>query len=702
MLTCSACGRENAGDARFCNGCGSPLKAPTTTREERKIVTVLFVDLVGFTARAEQLDPEDVRAILTPYFQRVRAEIEACGGTVEKFIGDAVMAVFGAPAAHGDDPERAVRAALAIRDAVTELNAEDPELALQVRLGVNTGEAIVSLDANVSEGEGLVAGDVVNTAARLQTAAPVNGILVGEETYHSTKSVIGYEPVAPVSVKGKQQPIEVWIALSASAPPGERPAALLPIVGRDYELDALAGIWTRVVGERRPHLVTVFGPPGIGKTRLASELSSLVEQDGGRGIRGRSVPYGETTTYGAFVTHVKQLAGVFDSDLSSDAWAKLQTAVAGVLDEPEADEVARHMGSILGLDVDGEAADRESLFYSVRRLLEAVAQRQPTLLIFEDVHWADGGMLDLLESLASRVRDVPLLMMALARPELIETRPSWGGGLPGYTAFHLEPLRPEFAEQLAGQLFEQMRGQRNDAAEIVAAAEGNPLFIEELAASLTERSAATNQELPTTIRGIVSGRLDVLPPGERAVLLDASVVGKVFWLGALEHMESGGDRLAELLDSLERRDFVRREPVSRLSGDRQFSFKHGTIRDVAYATLPRQERRERHRAAAEFLERATPEIPAAASALAHHWREAGEDPRAVDYLVIAAEQAGRGWAKSEAVTYYRQALGLIPDGDPRRREVALRQAVALQVLLHVPDAQMVERRLQSPLAEAEP
>jgi class 3 adenylate cyclase len=701
VTTCTACGRENPGDAKFCNVCGAALMADgAPPREERKIVSALFVDLVGFTARAERLDPEDVRAIQTPYFQRVRSEVEAHGGTVEKFIGDAVMGVFGAPVAHGDDPERAVRAALAIRAAVAELNERNPELDLRVRLAVNTGEAIVSVAADVAAGEGLVTGDVVNTASRLQNAAPVDAILVGEETHRCTKSVIRYQQVDPVTVRGKEMPVNAWLALEAIAPLGGRPTAAVPIVGREHELNVLQGIWTRVVGEQRPHLVTVFGPAGIGKSRLAQEFGALVERDGARAIRGRSVPYGETTTYGAFTQHVKQLARIFDSDRSSDARAKLRQTVGELIADADAGDVAAHIGRLIGLDEDGAAADRDTLFFSVRRLLEAVARMQPTVLIFEDVHWADAGMLDLLEVLASRVHDVPLLLLALARPELLQTRPSWGGGLPRYTALPVEPLGTREATELAHQLLAVIHERSGDAREIAATAEGNPLFIEELAASLAEHATSFAGELPTTIRAIVSARLDVLPAAERMVLLDASVVGKIFWRGALTAMGSGKERLAELLDSLEGRDLIRREAVSRLRGDQQFSFKHVLIRDIAYATLPRPDRRERHELVARFLEQATPEIPAAASALAHHWREAGDEARAVDFLIVAAEQAGRGWAKDEAVAFYQQALALVPETDTeRRRDIARRQAVALQVLYHVADAERLARRPATPAVE---
>jgi class 3 adenylate cyclase len=693
VATCPNCGQDNPPDARFCNACATPLTAERAgLEEERKVVTVLFADLVGFTARAERLDPEDVRAILRPYFARVRAEIEACGGTVEKFIGDAVMGVFGAPVAHGDDPERAVRAALALRDAIEELNAANAELDLQVRIAVNTGEALVTLGARPSEGEGMVAGDVVNTASRLQTAAPVNGILVGEETYRATRSVIHYEAAEAVPAKGKQEPVPVWRARGAAAPPGERGSKDVPMVGRASELALLEGIWARVISEQRPQLVTLFGPAGIGKTRLASEFGATARSGGAQVIRGRSVPYGEVAPYAAFASQMKQVAGIFDTDAAEVAQEKLRRAVAALITE-EADDVAAHVAMLIGVGTEGDVGDRQTLFFSARRVVEALARDRPTVLVFEDIHWAEAGMLDLLEVLASRVRDVPLFLLALARPELLERRPTWGGGLPGYTAVPLDNLSAAAAQELAAQLLTQRLDGDRDPGEIARAGEGNPLFIEELAATVVEAAASAASGLPNTIRAIVSARLDGLPPAERAALLDAAVVGKVFWRGALERMSDGRLPLDELLDSLEGRDLIRREPVSRLRGDHQFSFKHDLIRDVAYATLPRPQRRKRHAQAAAFLEETTAEVPAAASALAQHWREAGEDERAVEYLVVAGDQAGRGWAKAEALACYAQALELIGDGKPElRREIAKRHTLARVMALHITDAELLGRR----------
>jgi class 3 adenylate cyclase len=677
VQSCPSCGRDNPPDARFCNACGAPLApAEPVLAEERKIVTILFVDLVGFTARAERLDPEDVRAIQTPYFAHVREAIESFGGTVEKYIGDAVMAVFGAPVAHGDDPERAVRAALALLDAVEQLNGARADLDLQVRIAVNTGEALVSLAANAAQGEGIVAGDVVNTAARLQSAAPVNGVLVGEETYRATRSAIDYEDAEDVVAKGKELPVRVWRAVAARGAPGERAAGRVPMVGRESELEALRNIWARVTSERRPQLVTLFGPAGIGKSRLTAEFSQLVSEEGGRVVRGRSLPYGGVTPYGSFAAQVKQIAGMFDTDPVETASAKLERATQRLLDG-DAGEVASHMAILLGLGSESAVSDRQTLFYSARRFVEALAADKPTVLVFEDIHVAAASLLDLLETLASRVRDVPLLLLTQARPELLAERPAWGGGLPTYSTLQLEPLSEDVATELAHKLFEAAGATVQSTAELAGTAEGNPLFLEELVVSVAEGRAEPD-ELPTSIRGIVAARIDSLPPAEREAILDAAVFGKVFWPGAFPATTP------EALDALEGRDLIRRDPISRLGEYPQFVFKHQLIREVAYATLPRARRRQRHEAIALFLEEAVGDVGDVAPALAHHWREAGEAERAGRHFVAAADQANRGWAKAEAVRLYQQALTVIPPEESElRREVTKRQAVATQAMLHL-------------------
>lgn len=692
MHRCSACGQENPEIARFCLACGSQLQqAAAKPDAERRVVSVIFVDLVGFTARAERLDPEDVHAILTPYHDGVRREIQSFGGVVEKFIGDAVMAVFGAPIAFGDDAERAMRAALAVRDSVREMNERDAKLDLQVRIAVNTGEALVSLTMRPEFGESMIAGDVVNTASRLQQAAPVNGILVGEETYAATRDAIVYEPAPPVLAKGKTEPLEVWLAIRPATAVGERRLSSQPLVGRVGELEALTGIWERTVEERRPHLVTVVGATGVGKTRLGVEFARLVGDLGARTVRGRSLPYRDSSAYGAFASQLKQLCGIFESDALDVGIRKLREMVASLLGD-DANAVAEHLAILLGLDAERSIADRETLFFSVRGFIEAAARDRPLVLVFEDLHWADEGLLDLVDMLGARLRDVPVFLLVLARPELLDARPAWGGGLPSYTALQLEPLAGPDARELATHLLTRFpRSQIEERAALFAeTAEGNPLFIEQLAAAVTETSAELDASLPTTVRGIVAARLDALPPAERVVLLDAAVQGKVFWRGALERMADDTERLSELLAALERRDLVRRERVSSIEGEHQYMFKHVLIRDVAYDLLPRGRRQERHAQCAQFLEEATAEVGEAGAALARHWRDAGDRVRAVDYLVAAGEQAERGWAKDRAVELYREALGLVPEEDGERRAAVRRRlAVAHQAFFHLQDARLL-------------
>jgi len=678
---CARCGQENPEGASFCNACGAPLAEPGGTVEERRVVSIVFVDLVGFTARSERLDPEDVRAILTPYYERVRSELERFGGRVEKFIGDAVMGVFGAPKAFGDDHERAVRAALAVRDWA----GED---GLEVRIAVNTGEAIVDLEARLGQGEAMIAGDVVNTAARLQTSAPVGAVLVGDETYRSTRGLIEYQPgFQPVKAKGKAEPVRAWIAVRAGVPAGERPLTPVPMVGRSRQLEVLTGIWERVAAERRPHLVTVFGPAGIGKSRLSLEFMEHVGSQDARVLRGRSMPYGSSSPYGAFAQHVKQIARAYDSDELPEARAKLNAAMAEIVGADAAAEHAAHLALLIGLGENGDVADREMLFFSARVLVESLGAEGPTLLLFEDIHWADASLLDLLETLAARVRDVPVLFLALARPELLNERPGWAGGLPAYTALPLDRLTGDDARELAKLLLARFQSPEEPADTVAETAEGNPLFIEELAASLAEKSTAEAQELPTSIRAIVAARLDALPPDERSLLIDAAVVGRVFWRGALSRI-SPREGLSTLLGSLEERDLIRREAVSRIRGDQQFAFKHALIREVAYQRLPRAARRDRHAAVGAFLEETTGEMGQSAEALAYHWREAGESEQAVRYLIAAADQAGRGWAKQHAFDLYRQAVELVPaENEELRRELQRRQAVALQAYFHLEDAE---------------
>jgi class 3 adenylate cyclase len=680
-IACPACGQDNPPVARFCLSCGSPIADGGPPSDERRVVSVIFVDLVGFTARAEKLDPEEVRAVLAPYHERVRREIESFGGVVEKFIGDAVMGVFGAPLAHGDDAERAVRAALVVRDSAGELADGD----LQIRIAVNTGEAIVSLGARPALGESMIAGDVVNTASRLQAAAPLNGVVVGDATYRATKDVIEYEPTAPVVAKGKEGPVGAWVAVRATIEAGLRPVASTGIVGRRRELSILESLWERAAAECLPHLVSIFGPAGVGKSTLASEFTRNAADAGARVVAGRSLPYRESSTYGALAGQVLQLGHGFESDPPPVVAEKLHARSAMLLTGTESDPVAvaGHLGAIVGIDAGTEAADRDALFYSVRAFVEAAAREQPTIFVFEDIHWANGNMLDLVHALAQRVRG-PLLFVTLARPELLDTRAGWGSGLAGYTTLTLGPLTEDDSRALVARRLadEQL------AEEVLGIAEGNPLFIEQLAASVGEVASGA---LPTNIREIVAARLDALPSEERALLLDAAVVGKVFWFEALRALDSGNGDLLPLLDGLERRDLVRRETSSIIEGKQQFAFTHGLIRDVAYDLLSRAERARRHAVVAAFFGEATGGSGEAIGAMARHWRGAGDHERAVEQLIRAAEIAERGWAKDHAAQLYREAFELVPAEDTEQRNAVRRRlALASAASFHLTDVRRGE------------
>jgi class 3 adenylate cyclase/tetratricopeptide (TPR) repeat protein len=673
---CPACGEQNPEGARFCSACGTALIVELAV-EERKIVSVLFVDLVDFTSRSDQADPEDVRAMLVPYDVRVKSEIESFGGVVEKFIGDAVMAVFGAQVSHGDDAERAVRAGLRVLDAIQELNKENPTLDLTVRAAVNTGVAIVDARQQPDIAQGLAHGDVVNTASRLQTGAPPGRLVVGAETYWATRNVIAYEPLEAIQAKGKRRPLAAWLALQARTAPAERATSAAPMVGRDRELELLRRTWESVTTQRRPYLVTVIGPPGIGKTRLTRELVGLVEPSGARVLRGRSLPYGESAGYRAFSQPVKDVAGIFESDPPANARAKLTAVVTELCGPSDGPEVADHLALLIGLGGD-RVADRQPLFFSARRFVEELASRQPLLLVFEDIHWADASQLDLLESLASRIRDVPVMFLALARPELLDSRPTWGAGLMSHTTMQLHPLSSDEARTLAGHLLPMLSELQGAADRVVITAEGNPLFIEELVTSLAERVDDAIEELPTNVRSTIAARLDTLPAAARGALLDAAVIGKVFWRGALQALDAtrSAPELEDALDMLESRDFIRRESGSQIQGDHEYLFKHMLIREVAYATLPRAARRKRHAAVARFIESAAgARIEEAAALLAHHWQEAGDVDQAVRFHRLAAEHAAKGWAKGEAVALLGQALELVPQDQPElRRAIAIRRA----------------------------
>jgi class 3 adenylate cyclase/tetratricopeptide (TPR) repeat protein len=653
-------------------------------REERKVVTVLFADLVGFTAQAEQMDPEDVRALLSPYYVRLRVELERFGGTVEKFIGDAVMALFGAPTAHEDDPERAVRAALAIRDWARE------EERIRVRVAVYTGEALIVLGARPLQGEGMAVGDVVNTAARLQAAAPVNGVLVGERTFRQTRAVIEYRQVPPVAAKGKREPVAAWEALQARARVGvDVPRrAKTALVGRDRELGVLRDTLDRVCSQRSPRLVTLVGVPGIGKSRLVNELWKIAEAepDPIAWRQGRSLPYGGGVSFWALAEMVKAQAGILEDDTPGGVRAKLAQMTAGVLGgTPEVDWVRRHLGPLVGLGDDDVpvGSDRNEEFAAWRHFFEALAQLRPLVLVFEDLHWADDGLLDFVDYLAGLIVGVPLLLVGTARPELLDRRPDWGGCKPNAVTLPLAALSDEDTARLIGLLRGRSPLDAGQQAMLLAQSGGNPLYAEQYVQMLAEHGTGHQLSLPDSLQGIIAARLDLLAPSAKRLLQDAAVIGKVFWSGAVAALGGSPDHGGpeEYLRGLERRQFVRRERASSVAGETQYAFVHVLVRDVAYGQIPRAARVDKHAAAAGWIESlGRPEDHA--EMLAHHYRSAldlaraaGRDtaelaPRARTALQRAGDRASALNAFPAAVDYYQAALALWP-ADAREQGVSL-------------------------------
>ena len=648
---CSRCARENPDDARFCNACGAALATEARAREERKIVTAVFVDLVGSTARAERLDPEDVRAVLRRYHETLRRDLERYGGTVEKFIGDAVVAVYGAPTAHEDDPERAVRAALAARESIAALNDRGDALDLHVRVGVATGEALVTLDARAAEGESMVAGDVMNTAARIQAAAPVDGILVGAATHRATERAIVYREHDAVSAKGKTDPVEVWEAVEAmgrvSGPGEDDPTS--PLVGRDNERALLLGAFARVRVERSPQLVTLVGVPGIGKSRLVVELREMAAEDEEiiTWRYGRCLPYGDGVTFWALGEIVKAQAGIRENDTAALAAEKLERAVADVVPEGDRRWVEPSLRPLVGLvSEDVALADRRTELHAGWRVfLEALAEQRPLVVVIDDLQWADEGLLDFVDELVDLVEGVALLVVCCARPELLERRPGWGGGKRNALTVSLGPLVEGDVARLVESLLGRDPADADLRASVVDLAAGNPLYAEELVRMRT--SGGDLEGLPDTVLGIVTARVDLLPHAEKELLRDAAVMGGVVWSDGLQAVSTRESaEVDDLLRALGRKEFLRRERQSAVAGATQHSFVHSLVRDAVYAQLPRPDRIDRHVRVARWIE-SLPEDRREdrAELLAHHYVEAIELSRSAgldsEALVPAASSALR-------------------------------------------------------------
>lgn len=709
---------------RFCPFCGAGAVASTAVEpaRERRVVSILFCDVAGFTAASADADPEDVRARMDAYYGLLRPVIEAFDGTVQKFIGDAVMAVFGVPVVHEDDPERAVRAGLAILDAVDDQNAANPGLDLAVRIGVNTGEAVADIDVQSGSGEAIALGDTVNTAARIQVAAPISGVAVGEATFRATERVFDYEPLEPVVAKGKAEPLEIWRAVAPRARLGSDVIRTLttPLVGRRQELAALTDALEESVRERAVRLVTVVAEPGTGKSRLVAELGRFVDAMPILVVwrQGRCLPFGDGITFWALGEIVKAHAGIYDSDSVEAATAKLEQAL------PEGDDhgwLRSRLLPLLGVQ-GGEQGSQQELFLACRRFLEEIAERNPLAIVVEDIHWADEAMLAFLEYLVGSARDVPLLVVCTARPELFHRQPGWGSGLPNAEMLAVGPLSDEETARLVSILLDRTVLPAATQRLLLERAGGNPLHAEEFVRMLRDRGLVDEQGrlaadgeiiVPDSIHALIAARLDTLPADRKRLLQDAAVIGKVFWAGAAATMgERQPAAVAEALGELARRELIRPAAHSSMEGETEYGFWHALVRDVAYSQIPRGQRATRHLSAVDWIEgKAGERIEDVAEVLAYHTAEAlilaramrnpeleaEVTPAAARYALLAGERA-LDLDVVRAGELLERARTLTPDDDPASTRVQLRWAEAVEDSGRLEEA---GRLLESVAAELE-
>ena len=630
---------------------------------ERKLATVLFVDLVGSTALITGTDPEIARRRVQQYFDKVSHCVMTHGGIVEKFAGDAVMAAFGIPQAHEDDAERAVRAALGILDSVRELG-------LDVRIGIESGEVVVD-DASEST---FATGEAVNIAARLQQAAPVNSIMIGPGAHRLTLGRFEVEDEGPVEIRGRVEPVWTYRIICAAggrARPGVRQA---PLVGREAELELLENTYSRAVRDRRAHLFTIYGDPGVGKSRLTKEFVDGLE--GATVLFGRALPYGEGVTYSALSDMVKTAAGIADDDPLDDALEKLRDCCP---DEAVADLLALASGVLEA--VKGERNQQE-IAWAAREWAEKLAEPQPLVLVFEDIHWAEDALLELVEHMSTWVKNVPILLLCLARPELLDLRPGWSGGRVRATAIELEPLGRTDSEALVEALLDGELGSGARQA-VLEKSEGNPLFVEETVRMLSEANGGGVDRIPDTLQALIAARIDHLPAGGKELLQGAAVMGRIFWKGALGELVLEGTDIDPLLEDLHLREFVLPEARSSISGEDAFKFKHVLIREVAYSGLSKAARAGYHQRFAEWLRKRAGEelLEVRAYHLDHATALLAEldgspPPKLATEAAVALEEAGRRALAREANATARKLLVRAVELEPtlERRFQAARAA----------------------------
>ena len=723
MIDCSRCGTANPEGSRFCNGCGASLVTRVGV-QERRVVTALFADLARSTALGESLDPEVVRGVVGDFFELARREIERRGGAVEKFSGDAVMAIFGLPQAHEDDPERAVRAAVAIRDGLGVVAAQARErhgIDVRARIGIESGEVVVG---DPFGGATMATGDAMNLAARLEQQAEPGEIVLGAVAYSSVRDIVDGEPLGELKLRGHEAALHGWrvtvIAEEVGRPRGV-PGLHAPLTGRAEELNLVLDAGRRALHGRKPVLFTVLGTPGVGKSRLIREASERMAADGWVTVRGRCLPYGEGITYWAAAEIVRSVCGI-DSEMSSEATLERLRAVTSD------DGVARRLALMLGLmDAtadNGEGGDREIAF-GFRRLIEHVAAETPLIVVFEDVHWAEPPLLDLIEYVATWARDVALLIACTSRPELLDTRGSWGSGRMETSRISLEPLSEADSRSLLGALLAVDDLPVALRQRVLDQSEGNPLFVEEVVRMLIEEGvvvrqgghwqalpAAADVRVPDSVEALIRARLDTLPSPERAVLQAASVVGRVFQRSAVSAIQPAGNGSIDMqLEEAMLRDLITDE---RVPDEPTFRFRHILIRDVAYATLPKARRATLHRAVADWLRAwAGPRIEEFVEIEAYHLEqsvrlqrelEGKAEPTVLAQALTALETSARRSSLLDdsraARSFAERALALEPEPGIQRLELETLLASALWRVGEFRQAADIATRLERDAAAA--
>nr|MBA2742579.1 AAA family ATPase [Actinomycetota bacterium] len=691
---CPSCGSDESASAAFCSACGATLQpgvrrgaATSSEKEERRVVTILFADLAGSTALGERLDPEDIRVLQSELYELVNAEVERYGGITEKFVGDAILAVFGIPQSHEDDAERAVRAAIATRasfDGFAERVGAEHGGDVGLRIGVDTGEVIAGREA-AARGELMVTGDAVNVAARLQQLAEPGEVLVGERTRQATQRAVSYRERGELAAKGKAQPVRAWAALAAVGPLGSVREAAAPFIGRADELALLRLLASRVARERSPHLVTVFGQAGLGKSRLVTEFVAGLED--ARVLVGRSVPYGDGITYLPLAEVAGALAGIREDEPAAAALEKLAAAVSRTVPSEQLTSIVEAIGWTMGLSLPGQSAGiggggdvRQRLHDAWTKYLAMLGRRGLVVLVIEDIHWASEPLLDLLDDMLGGLEDTAVLIVCPSRPELLDSRPSWGTGSLRASSITLTPLSDGDATSLLRALLGSGAIPADVASRILTPAEGNPFFLEEMLAMLVEQGAIEERHgrwfeadrlamsgMPDSIHGVIAARLDLLESREREALRRCSVMGRTFWPSAVDVDE-------EVVALLGRRAIVSEQLESAFSGRREFMFKHALTCEVAYTTLPRYERGSLHRRVAQWLGDAVPDRQAETSELiafhydqALHWGEEDEELRrsAYEAVLSAGNAAVRRGAYSSAERLLGRSLELSATTDER-------------------------------------